>query len=50
MIRNEKANRPDEELARLAADGDAAAFDEILEAVRISASLCRSVATALGSP
>ena len=29
MIRDEKSNRPDEELARLAADGDAAAFDEI---------------------
>ena len=29
MIRDEKLNRPDEELARLAADGDAAAFDEI---------------------
>jgi RNA polymerase sigma-70 factor, ECF subfamily len=29
MIRDEKLNRPDKELARLAADGDAAAFDEI---------------------
>jgi RNA polymerase sigma-70 factor, ECF subfamily len=29
MIRDEKSNRPDEELARLAANGDAAAFDEI---------------------
>ena len=29
MIRDEKSNRSDEELARLAADGDAAAFDEI---------------------
>jgi len=29
MIRDENSNRPDEELARLAADGDAAAFDEI---------------------
>jgi hypothetical protein len=29
MIRDEKSNRPDEELACLAADGDAAAFDEI---------------------
>lgn len=29
MIRDEKSHRPDEELARLAADGDAAAFDEI---------------------
>ena len=29
MIPDEKSNRPDEELARLAADGDAAAFDEI---------------------
>lgn len=29
MIRDAKSNRPDEELARLAADGDAAAFDEI---------------------
>ena len=29
MICDEKSNRPDEELARLAADGDAAAFDEI---------------------
>jgi RNA polymerase sigma-70 factor, ECF subfamily len=29
MILDEKSNRPDEELARLAADGDAAAFDEI---------------------
>src|SRR5678816_1728466 len=29
MIHDEKSNRPDEELARLAADGDAAAFDEI---------------------
>ena len=29
MIRDEKAKRPDVELARLAANGDAAAFDEI---------------------
>ena len=29
MIHDEKSNRTDEELARLAADGDAAAFDEI---------------------
>lgn len=29
MIRDEKSNQPDEELARLAAAGDAAAFDEI---------------------
>jgi RNA polymerase sigma-70 factor (ECF subfamily) len=29
MIRDEKSNRSDEELARLAAHGDAAAFDEI---------------------
>ena len=29
MIRDEGLNRPDKELARLAADGDAAAFDEI---------------------
>lgn len=29
MIPDEKSNRPDEELARLAADGDAAAFEEI---------------------
>jgi RNA polymerase sigma-70 factor (ECF subfamily) len=29
MIRDQKSNRSDEELARLAADGDAAAFDEI---------------------
>ena len=29
MIRDEKSSRPDEELARLAADGDAAAFEEI---------------------
>ena len=29
MICDEKSNRSDEELARLAADGDAAAFDEI---------------------
>jgi hypothetical protein len=29
MIRDEKSTRPDEELARLAANGDAAAFDEI---------------------
>lgn len=29
MIHDEKSNRSDEELARLAADGDAAAFDEI---------------------
>ena len=29
MIRDEKSNRSDEELARLVADGDAAAFDEI---------------------
>ena len=28
MIRDKKSNRPDEELARLAADGDAAAFAE----------------------
>ena len=29
MIRDDNSNRPDEELARLAANGDAAAFDEI---------------------
>lgn len=29
MIRDEKSNRPDEELAHLAVSGDAAAFDEI---------------------
>ena len=29
MTRDETSNRPDDELARLAADGDAAAFDEI---------------------
>jgi RNA polymerase sigma-70 factor (ECF subfamily) len=29
MIRDEKSHRSDQELARLAADGDAAAFDEI---------------------
>ena len=29
MIRDEQLSRPDEELARLAANGDAAAFDEI---------------------
>jgi RNA polymerase sigma-70 factor (ECF subfamily) len=29
MTRDEKSNRPDKELARLAADGDVAAFDEI---------------------
>ena len=29
MIGDENSNRPDGELARLAADGDAAAFDEI---------------------
>ncbi|HEV2827418.1 MAG TPA: sigma-70 family RNA polymerase sigma factor, partial [Pyrinomonadaceae bacterium] len=29
MIRDDNSKRPDKELARLAADGDAAAFDEI---------------------
>ena len=29
MTRDENSSRPDAELARLAADGDAAAFDEI---------------------